>query len=158
EDDPVQRDRIKKYNDNAKIVKAKSAAMIAKLEEWKNKVIDDAGGREENGEIKRKDNIDASTLLLVEKKGGDELKAQLVGLRNDLLGVVNPKYKAQIAKDLPIKIVDVERSDNNPQGDWATAYFYNMPTMAVVTLMSKFQNDIRNSEALILNQLAADLA
>ena len=156
EDDPVQRDRIKKYNDNAKIVKAKSAAMIAKLEEWKNKVIDEAGGREENGEIKRKDNIDASTLLLVEKKGGDELKAQLIGLRNDLLGVVNPKYKAQIAKDLPIKIVDVEKSDNNPQGDWATAYFYNMPTMAVVTLMSKFQNDIRNSEALILNQLAAE--
>lgn len=156
EDDPVQRDRIKKYNDNAKIVKAKSAAMIETLEGWKKKVIDESGGVEENGEIKRKDNIDASTLLLVEKKGGDELKSQLEALRNDYLNVVNPKYKAQIAKDLPMKIVEPEKSDNNPRGDWATGYFYNMPTMAVVTLMSKFQNDVRNSEALVLNQLAAE--
>lgn len=156
EDDPVQRDRIKKYNDNAKIVKAKSEAMIAKLEEWKKRVIEEAGGTEEDGEIKRKDNIDASTLLLVERKGGDSLKQELEALRADLLGVVNPKYKAQISKDLPMKIAEVEKNDNNPRGDWATAYFYNMPTMAVITLMSKFQNDIRNSEAVILNQLASE--
>lgn len=156
EDDPVQRDRIKKYNDNAKIVKAKSAAMIAKLEVWKKRVIEEAGGTEEDGEIKRKDNIDASTLLLVERKGGDSLKRELEALRADMLSVVNEKYKAQISKDLPIKIAEVEKNDNNPQADWATAYFYNMPTMAVITLMSKFQNDIRNSEALILNQLSAE--
>lgn len=156
EDDPVQRDRIKKYNDKAKVVKAKSAAMIEYLKEWKERVIEEAGGRTEEGEIKRKDNIDASTYLLVEKKGGDTLKDALVNLRNDLLDVINPKYKASISKDLPLRIADVEKNDNNPQGDWSTAFFHNMPTMAVVTLMSKFQNDVRNSEALILNQLAAE--
>ncbi len=153
EDDPVQRDRIKKYNDRAKIAKAKSEAMIKILEDWKERVIEEAGGREEDGEIKRKDNIDASTLLLVERKGGDTLKEQLQDLREELLKLVNPNSKAQIAKDLPMKVVEVEANDNNPQGDWATAYFYNMPTMAVVTLMAKFQNDVRNSEALILNTL-----
>ncbi|HEY9177747.1 MAG TPA: gliding motility protein GldM [Flavipsychrobacter sp.] len=156
EDDPVQRDRIKKYNDRAKIAKSKAEAMIAKLEEWKERVVEEAGGYEDDGEIKRKDNIDASTLLLVERRGGDTLKSQLQGLREDLLNLVNPNSKAQIAKDLPIKIAEVQANDNNPQGDWATAYFYNMPTMAVVTLMSKFQNDIRNSEALILNTLASE--
>lgn len=156
EDDPVQRDRIKKYNDKAKIAKSKSEAMIAKLQEWKDRVIEEAGGYEDDGEIKRKDNIDASTLLLVERRGGDTLKSQLQQLREDLLNLVNPNSKAQISKDLPIKVAEVQKNDNNPQGDWATAYFYNMPTMAVVTLMSKFQNDIRNSEALILNTLAAE--
>lgn len=156
EDDPVQRDRIKKYNDRAKIAKTKAEAMIAKLEEWKGRVVEEAGGYEDDGEIKRKDNIDASTLLLVERRGGDTLKSQLQQLREDLLNLVNPNNKAQIAKDLPIKIAEVQKNDNNPQGDWATAYFYNMPTMAVVTLMSKFQNDIRNSEALILNTLASE--
>ncbi|MBZ0099665.1 MAG: gliding motility protein GldM [Taibaiella sp.] len=156
EDDPVQRDRIKKYNDRAKIAKAKSEAMIAKLQEWKERVIVEAGGYEDDGEIKRKDNIDASTLLLVERRGGDTLKGQLQQLREDLLNLVNPNSKAQISKDLPIKVAEVQKNDNNPQGDWSTAYFYNMPTMAVVTLMSKFQNDIRNSEALILNTLAAE--
>jgi len=156
EDDPVTRERIKKYNDNAKIAKAKSAAMIAKLQEWKDRVILESGGVEDDGEIKRKDNIDASTLLLVERKGGDTLKKQLEALRNDLLTLVNPSVKAQIAKDLPMKIASVEKSDNNPGADWSIAYFYNMPTMAVVTLMSKFQNDVRNSEAVILNQLASE--
>src|SRR5690606_19105356 len=101
EDDPVQRDRIKKYNDKAKIAKTKSEAMIKKLEDWKERVIEEAGGREEDGEIKRKDNIDASTLLLVERKGGDTLKQQLQDLREDLLKLVNPSSKAQISKDLP---------------------------------------------------------
>lgn len=156
EDDPVQRDRIKKYNDKAKLAKAAASNMIAKLEDWKKRVIEEAGGFEDDGEIKRKDNIDASTLLLVERKGGDTLKQQLQGLREEFLNLVNPNNKAQIAKDLPIKIAEVQASDNNPRGDWATAYFYNMPTMAVVTLMAKFQNDIRNSEALILNTLAAE--
>ncbi len=156
EDDPVQRDRIKQYNDKAKIAKSKSEAMIATLEEWKKSIIEEAGGYTDDGEIKSKDNIDASTRLLVEKKGGDELKAKLEQLRSDFLTLVNPKYKAAISKDLPLKIVEPEKNDNNPQGDWATGYFYNMPTMAVVTLMSKFQNDVRNSEALILNQLAAE--
>lgn len=154
EDDPVQRDRIKKYNDRAKQAKAKSQAMIDYLEDWKERVIEEAGGLEDDGEIKRKDNIDASTLLLVERKGGDTLKSRLEALRSDLLQLVSPSNKAQVAKDLPVKITEVEKNDNNPQADWATAYFYNMPTMAVVTLMAKFQNDVRNSEALILNTLA----
>lgn len=153
EADPVERDRIKQYNDRAKIAKQKSAEMIAKLEEWKDRVIVEAGGYEDDGEIKRKDNIDASTLLLEERRGGDTLKGDLEALRADLLQLVSPQSRASIAKDLPLRIAEVEKNDNNPQGDWSTAFFHNMPTMAVVTLMSKFQNDIRNSEALILNTL-----
>lgn len=153
EDDPVQRDRIKEYNDKAKIAKAKSAELIAYLEEWKEKIVAQAGGRDDEGEINKKDDIDASTLLLVEQKGGDELKSKLEDLRKTLLGVVKESNKAQLAKDLPVKITEVEANDNNPQGDWSTAYFYNMPTMAVVTMMSKFQNDVKNSEALVLNTL-----
>ena len=88
EDDPVQRDRIKKYNDKAKLAKASAENMIAKLEDWKKRVIEEAGGFDDEGEIKRKDNIDASTLLLVERKGGDTLKKQLHDLRESLLILV----------------------------------------------------------------------
>jgi gliding motility-associated protein GldM len=156
EDDPVTRDRIKQYNDKAKIVKAASAEMIKYLDEWKERVIIESGGREEDSSIKREDNIDASTLLLVERKGGDSLKSKLVSLRGQMLGVVRAEDKAQLDRELPIKIADPERSDNNPQGDWSTGYFYNMPTMAVITLLSKFQNDIKNSEAMTINQLSRE--
>lgn len=149
-----QRDRVKPFNDKAKQVRAAAEATIKYLEDWKEKVIIESGGRDEQGEIKREDNIDASTLLLVEKKGGDDLKKKLIEYRNMLLGVVNPDVKPQFEKDLPVKIVEPAKSDNNPQADWSVGYFHNMPTMAVVTLLSKFQNDVRNSEAMTVQQLA----
>ncbi len=153
-----QRDRVKPYNDKAKAVKAAADAMYKYMEDWKERVIEESGGREENGEIKREDNIDASTLLLVERKGGDTLKSKLQEFRDQLLGVVSPQYKEAIAAQMPVQIVEPQRSDNNPQADWKVSYFHNMPTMAVVTLFSKFQNDIRNSEALVVNELFTEAA
>lgn len=151
-----QRDRVKPYNDKAKQVKAASEEVVKYLEDWKEKVITESGGREANGEIKREDNIDASTLLLVERKGGDELKKKLQDYRNLLLSTINPALKAQFENDLPVKIVEPAKSDNNPQADWSVGYFHNMPTMAVITLLSKFQNDVRNSEAVVVQQLAKE--
>lgn len=152
----ASRDRVKPYNDKAKQVKNASAEMIKYLEDWKEKVVQESGGREVDGDIKRKDNIDASTLLLVEKKGGDEIKAKLTQLREMMLSVVAADSKEQLSNDLPIKVTNPAKTDNNPQADWATGNFYNMPTMAVVTLLAKFQNDVRNSEAVIINQLAKE--
>lgn len=152
----ASRDRVKPYNDKAKQVKTAAADMIKYLEDWKEKVVQESGGREVDGDIKRKDNIDASTLLLVEKKGGDEIKNKLTQLREMMLGVVAADAKEQLSNDLPIKVVNPAKTDNNPQADWATGNFYNMPTMAVVTLLAKFQNDVRNSEAVIINQLAKE--
>lgn len=151
-----QEARVKPFNDKAKQVKTAAAEMVKYLDTWKEKIIEESGGREDDGDIKRKDNIDASTRLLVELKGGDEIKKKLTDLRNLFLSQVNPSMKDQFSNDLPIKVADPQRTDNNPQADWATGYFYNMPTMAVITLLSKFQNDIRNSEAVVVNQLAKE--
>ncbi len=153
-----QRDRVKPFNDKAKAVKAAADEMYKYLEGWKDRIIEESGGKEPDGEIKRQDNIDASTLMLVEKKGGDTLKKRLVAYRDFLLSNIDPKIKDGIAAQLPMKVDDPKKTDNNPQGDWATGYFYNMPTMAVVTLFSKFQNDVRNSEATIVNQLFTEAA
>ena len=148
-----QAERIKPYNDKAKQIKAASEAAIKFLEEWKEKVVTRAGGRDEQGQIEKEDDIDASTSLLVEGGGGKEIRAKLEQLRATMLGVVKPEVKATFEKTLPVKIIEAEKSDNNPQADWSSGYFHNMPVVAVVTLLSKFQNDIRNSEAAIITEL-----
>jgi gliding motility-associated protein GldM len=155
-----QRERVKPFNDKAKQVKAASEELFKYLEGWKDKIVEESGGREVDGEIKRQDNIDASTLLMVEKRGGDELKAKLKAYNDLLLSMIDPKVREALAPQLPIRttILDPKKTDNNPQADWATAYFYNMPTVAVVTLFSKFQNDVRNSEAVVVNQLFSEAA
>lgn len=152
-----QKERVKPFNDKAKEVKAAAAEIVKYIDEWKERVVIESGGYED-GEIKRLDNIDASTLLLVEKKGGDTLRSRLAAFRELVTSKVDPKMKDAISKQLPINVNNPDKTDNNPQGDWATAYFHNMPTMAVVTLLSKFQNDVRNSEAIVVNQLFNEAA
>ncbi|MBL7719862.1 MAG: gliding motility protein GldM [Flavipsychrobacter sp.] len=157
ESQEAQRDRIKPFNDKAKEIKKESDAAVKYLEDWKEKVVARAGGRDEKGEFNKEDDIDASTFLLVEQKGGAEIKSRLVALRSKMLGVVtDPAVKSSMEKNLPIKIVEPEKSENNPQADWSYGYFHNMPTVAAVTLLAKFQNDIRNSEAQVLNQLLTE--
>jgi gliding motility-associated protein GldM len=149
-----QEARVKPFNDKAKDIKAQSEAAVKLLEEWKEKVVARAGGRDSKGEIEKEDDIDASTYLLVEQKGGDQIKKTLLDLRAKMLGVIgNPDVKANMDKTLPIRVIEPGKSENNPQGDWSYAYFHNMPTVAAVTLLAKFQNDIRNSEAAVINQL-----
>lgn len=153
ESQPGQKERVKPYNDRAKIAKQKSEDLVKYLEKLKEDIIQQAGGRDDDGEIKSESDIDAATRLMVEQKEGEELRNRLTTFRNELIGLVSKDSKDQIARDLPVKIQDVEKSDNNPQGDWSWAYFHNMPTMAAVTLLSKFQNDVRNSEAVVVTEL-----
>ena len=153
-----QRDRIKPFNDKAKQIRKDADAAVKLLEEWKEKVVARAGGRDkETGEIEKEDDIDASTFLLVEQRGGDEIKKTLVDLRAKMLSVVGQaEAKANLDKTLPIKVEEPEKSENNPQGSWSFGYFNNMPTVAAVTLLAKFQNDIRNSEAAVISQLVKE--
>jgi len=158
EDDPVTRDRIRAYNEKAKQVKAAADDMVRYLENWKDRIIAQAGGYDdpEKKEIKREDDIDATTFLLVEKKGGDSVKQRIVDIRETFVNTIREEDRQAIASQLPINIINPEKSDNNPQADWKVGNFQSMPVMAAVTLFSKFQNDVRNSEALVLNQLAKE--
>lgn len=153
---PEARERVTPYNEKAKEVKAEAEKLVTYLEEWKKKIITASGGYTEKGEIKAESDIDASTRLLVEEKGGAELKKRITDLRSFMLERVSPDVRTQFDKDLPLRIDAAAKTDNNPQGDWITGNFYNMPVMGAVTLFSKMQNDVRNSEATIINQLAKE--
>ena len=147
-------ERVKPYNDKAKQIHSAADEMVNYLEEWKEKIVQEAGGRDATtGEIKREDDIDASTRLLVEKKGGDEIKDKLEGLKKLMVSVVKPEVQTNLDSTLPLRITDPKPTDNNPQGNWTVGNFYNMPVMAALTLFSKMQNDVRNSEAIVVKQL-----
>lgn len=150
------RDRVKPFNDKAKEVHAESDKLYAYLEDWKAKIIEKAGGYADGkpGEIKNEGNIDASTYLLVEKKGGDEIKQKLEEYRTFVLArIEDPNVRASYEKDLPVQISAPVKSDANPGADWSTGIFYHVPTTGVIALMSKMQNDIRSSESAIVGEL-----
>ena len=153
-------DRVKPYNDKAKLVDQKSKELFDYLEDWKKKIIMTGGGYNPDPghttEPQREENIDASTKLLVEDKGGDEVKGKLQALRNFLLAQVSDSARKNIEKDLPLQITNPPASDNNPTGDWSRGTFYNVPVLGAITLFAKLQSDVRNSEAIILRQLSEE--
>lgn len=150
-----ERDKVKPFYEKAQQVRAASEKLISYLESWKKRVVTRSGGYRDSttGEITNESDLHASTDMLVEAKGGDTIKSELERYRMDLLKIVGVDTSSAFAKALPLKIEEAAKSDANPKGEWSAGNFYNMPVIAVVTLLSKFQNDIKNSEAMIIDQL-----
>jgi len=116
-----------------------------------------------NGEESfREDNIDAPTRFLVEGPKGKELEQKLANFKSSMLAILKPEEfngagqeevkkdvtaaKAQFAKSLPLDLT-IPKTQNQGNKDWQSAYFRMTPTIAAITILSKFQNDVKNSEA-----------
>jgi len=154
--DPTQKDKVMPYKLRADEIVAKSDSMITYLEDWQRKVITEAGGYTKgdnnDSEISRPDNIDATTDLLVEKKGGDDIKKRILALRKFMLESV-PQDSAIVRPQMPLNVTAPPKSDHNPTRDWSIGYFEHMPTVAAIAMFAKFENDVRSSEALVVNTL-----
>ncbi len=157
EDQIVNHDRVKPFNDKAKIVKSESQQMIDYLENWKKRMITITGGYEDStpGQVvyHSESDINTSTDILVEAHGGDTVKQKLLEFRTKILSILSPENKQKLESQIPVKIEDPKKNEDNPKGDWTFGMFHNTPLVAVIALMSKFQNDVRNSEALMIQAL-----
>lgn len=154
-----ERAKVAPYYEKAKQVKASSEKLISYLEAWKTRVVERSGGYRDTveGIITNESDLHASTDMLVDSKGGDTIKSELLAYRQQLLRIINEDTSSAFAKQLPLKIEEAPKSDANPRGEWSAGNFYNMPVIAVVTLLSKFQNDIKNSEAMIIDRLFEEI-
>ncbi len=151
-----QAEKVRPFRERADEVVKKSDEMWKYLEEWKKKVIVAGGGysKEEPNMPDKPDNIDATTTLLVEQKGGTELQKKITEMRQFLLSQL-PTDSAAMSPVMPVKVVPaIKNHDHNPTGDWNIGNFEHMPTIAAIAMFSKFQNDVRSSEAMVIKRLA----
>jgi gliding motility-associated protein GldM len=148
------------FKQKAEQVKAASAEMYTFLDSLKERIVRESGGRDEFGELKSKDNLDAPTRVMENQKQGPLLEQKLTELRARLLTYVEAKDKAKFEKSLPLHI-EIGKSHGGGHGpakkDWTSYHFNMVPTIAAVTILSKFQNDIKNSESLIIDDLYAQI-
>jgi gliding motility-associated protein GldM len=52
---------------------------------------------------------------------------------------------------LPIDLKIPKTNNKANQNDWAASYFYMTPAIAAKTILSKFENDVKNSEAMVVD-------
>lgn len=94
----------------------------------------------------KEDNLDASTRMFENAGKGQELADKLKKFRTDMLAI-SPEIAAEFDKTLAVENPDVKlRGQDGSMKDFTTAYFHMTPTIASLTLLSKFQNSVKNSE------------
>jgi len=151
---PGQAEKVRPFRERADEVVKRSDEMVRYLNEWKRRIVMEAGGYSEKDSTvpDKMDNIDATTLLLVEKRGADTLQRRILELRQFMLEQVKAD-SGSMSKTMPLNVIPAVKNDHNPTGDWAIENFEHMPAIAALALFSKFQNDVRASQQLVINRL-----
>ncbi len=117
------------------------------------------------------DNLDAPTKMMDNEGKGKELYEKLAAYKTQVVAVLNadefkdnPSLQAQMKKDIeafqrsiPINM-NVPKSQSgkeysNDAKGWTTNYFHMTPTVAALTILSKFQNDVKGSESQMVDYL-----
>jgi gliding motility-associated protein GldM len=151
-EDPTSREKAAIWEPKAQQARKISDELYNYIEGLKLELKKEAGLKTVDGKEEfKEDDLDAATRLLVqfapEGKGkGKELFEKLKAYKEQLLSI-DPEMKKEIEVGLPLDLTIPPTSSEAGKSDWSYAYFHMTPSIAALTIMSKFQNDIRNSES-----------
>jgi len=133
----------------AEQAKKLSADMMTYIEELKVELKKGSGLRmvEKDGkqvEDYKLDGLDASTRIFETGGKGKQFEDKLVAYRKAMLDI-DPAIKAAYESTLPIDVTP-PLSQEGHKKDFTASYFHMTPTIAALTMLSKFQNNIKNAE------------
>ena len=144
EQNPV---KVGEWLDKAKVIRAEADSVFNFIEGMKMRIARIADGRDGNPDsLQNRQNLDAAGQVgLVEKIGGmtrgQILQNKLHAFRDTLNGVVEQEA-------LRTQFASMFAAESTISGTpWENQIFEFMPAVASVTILTKFQNDIRNAEA-----------
>jgi gliding motility-associated protein GldM len=129
-------DDLTAYIENLKAELKKAAGL--RMKEKDGKQVEDF----------KEDNLDASTRLFETGGKGDELKAKLDEYKKNMLAL-DGGIKTKFEVNFPVNTSPVEGKEGKK--DFTTGYFHMTPTVAALTMLSKFQNNVKNAENQIIN-------
>ncbi len=122
-----------------------SDVLYAKIESLKDSLVRASGYAPERGDTTYKlDDLEAATHLFIVNGRGPQLLQELTNFKAQLLGI-DPEISKEFATKLPIDL-SVPPSTTGSENSWEYNYFHMTPTVAAVTILSKFENDIKNAE------------
>lgn len=149
--DASTHERAAKWYPNAQKAQQLADDMVAYIEGLQTKVADAAGYKANDSTSYREDDLEAATRVMTDPgKAGDSLRNALANFKNALLAI-DPAIKMQFQNSLPIDLSIPKTNNKANQNDWAASYFYMTPSIAAKTILSKFENDVKNSEAMVVD-------
>lgn len=139
------RERALPWLEKANKVVSTSKSVYDYIEGLKNRIFTLAGGNPADPSSHfKEDNLDIVTRMMTKEGEGKKLYAALAKYKTDILGI-DPEIKTEFEKSLNIDLTNPPGRDKKTR-DWEVAYFHMVPTIAGLTILSKFQNDVKTAE------------
>jgi gliding motility-associated protein GldM len=163
--DPKTADKARIWQPAAMEAQKVASDMDKYINDLKNLLEKESGENIENG-VKEMNpsNLDAPSRIFDTQGKGEELYSKLKAFKTNILNVLNPdKFpdpiikkavadkRAELEKTLPLDLSIPKSQSGNSEQSFGTAYFHMTPSIAAMTILSKFQNDVKNSEAEVVD-------
>ena len=136
-------------------VKKQSDELFEYIQQLKLRIIRQADGKDANvDQLQLKEDLDAASEIMLSPMGSEasKLKKRLEAYRAAMSRMVDdPEKRAMLERAIDTKVPG--KSGLNLRS-WETALFENMPMASAVTILTKYQNDIRYVEGEALASIA----
>jgi len=163
--DPKTSEKARLWQPYANQAKALSTDVNTYINNIKTELKKEADLKIENGvEVFAEDNLDASSRLFDTKGRGLELYNKLKTYKTQLLATLDPgkfsdpiikkgvaQKREELEKNFPLDLSVPKSQTGSQKDDWSSGYFYMTPTIASITILSKFQNDVKNAESQVVD-------
>lgn len=111
-------------------------------------------------EIKKEDDLNGTSEFMIKQKKAAELKEKIIAYKNSLIAILGeeePELKETILTTLDTSDPVAGKNANKEKNTWESIHFENTPLAAILTVLSKTQIDVKNTEANMLNYLYAQI-
>ena len=144
--DPTKAEKATIWHEKALKAQSLSTAVYNEIQKLRSKIFIAAEFDPiKNGDSSYKqDNLDIATHIMIKEGEGKKLRQLLTDYRNNLLAI-DPIIAKEFEKSLQVD-VSMPKVLDKSNNTWEAAYFHMVPTVAAVTILSKFQNDVKTSE------------
>ena len=111
-------------------------------------------------EIKKEDDLNGTSEYMIKQKNAEELKARIVKYKNELVSVLDEE-DVELKETILNALETADPKGNARKGKekqtWESLHFENTPMAAILTVLSKIQIDVKNSESNVLNYLYSQI-
>lgn len=171
--------KVEEWKQKADIVREKSDQMISHINSLKEELVKGSGstlvGAEnpfdpgkaflvlENGDtlmLAKEDDLNTPSEMMITQKRAEDLKNRITTYRNDLVSLLtedDTELRETILQELETADPPVNLKEGGENKTWEIQHFLDKPLMAILTLLSKIQIDVKNSEANLINYLYAQI-
>ncbi len=154
--------KVKLWKEKADLLKERSQSVIDLINKFKWDIVREADGADARiDSIDNQDDLNTPAYIMLEenyensnRKRGEILKDSIRSYEQFLHTIIDPSDTTLVkAIERSLQVLDIPATADEPSRSWQQDNFEYLPLIGVITLMTKMQSDIRNSESDVLNYL-----